>query len=101
MKLRFLTLGLIFTQSLMFGQNTIDIKAYFDMSKKIIHIEQNIRFQNTSSDTLKTIYFNDCSNSYSTKTTQLANCFTEEFSTRYHQATNEERGYTNITLLKD
>src|SRR5690606_23655641 len=101
LKLRYLILLFVFIQTLMYGQHTIDIKARFDMPKKLIHIEHHLRYQNTSSDTLKVIYFNDWSNSYSTKTTPLAHRFTEEFSTRFHFAKNEERGFTNITLIKD
>ena len=101
LKLHYLTFLFVIVQVLMYGQNAIDIKARFDMTKKIIHIEQQLRYQNTSKDTLTTIYLNDWSNSYSTKTTPLANRFTEEFSTRFHFAKNDERGYTNITLIKD
>uniref|UniRef100_UPI00404A1173 metalloprotease n=1 Tax=Gelidibacter sp. TaxID=2018083 RepID=UPI00404A1173 len=101
LKLRYLTLLLVFVQTVTYGQHTMDIKARFDMPKKIIHIEQKLRYNNTSNDTLKVIYFNDWSNSYSTKTTALADRFTEEFSTRFHFAKNEERGFTNITLIKD
>lgn len=101
LKLRYLTLLLVFIQTVIYGQHTMDIKARFDMPEKIIHIEQQLRYQNTSSDTLKVIYFNDWSNSYSTKKTPLAHRFTEEFSTRFHFAKNQERGFTNITLIKD
>lgn len=71
------------------------------MPKKTIHIEQQLRYQNTSNDTLNVIYFNDWNHSYSTKKTPLAQRFTEEFSTRFHFAKKEERGFTDITSIKD
>ncbi len=84
-----------------FGQNQINIDATFDVPKKLIYIQQNIKYQNTSHDTLKTIFLNDWNNAYSTKQTPLAKRFTEEFSTRFHFAKNEERGFTVVTSLLD
>jgi hypothetical protein len=43
LKLRYLTLLLVFVQTLMYGQHTMDIKARFNMPEKIIHIEQKLR----------------------------------------------------------
>ena len=53
--------------TLVFGQNTIGLKAEFDVEKKQIKISQVIEYQNTSSHVLDTIYLNDWSQSYSTK----------------------------------
>ena len=83
----------------MYGQNKMRIDAKFDVSNKTIKIQQHIRYQNISNDTLKTIYLNDWNNAYSSKTTPLAKRFTEEFSTKFHFAKNDERGYTVITSL--
>ncbi|TVZ59952.1 hypothetical protein NA63_2495 [Flavobacteriaceae bacterium MAR_2010_105] len=85
----------------MLGQNRIDLKAKFDVLNHIISIEQDITYQNTSTDTLQVIYLNDWNNSYSTKSTPLAKRFAEEFSTKFHFAKNDERGYTNIISIKD
>ncbi|MEO6346693.1 MAG: metalloprotease [Aquaticitalea sp.] len=81
------------------GQNQIDVNAAFDMANKTIAVQQHIRYQNTSNDTLKSIFLNDWNNSYSTKNTPLAKRFTEEFSTKFHFAKNEERGYTVLTSI--
>ncbi len=101
LKSLYLTLIFILVTAITYGQNTIDISARFDMEQKIIHIEQKIRYQNTSNDTLSTVYLNDWANSYSTKTTPLAHRFTQEFSTRFHFAKSEDRGYTSIISIKD
>jgi hypothetical protein len=71
----------------------------FDIENDQIHISQEIVYKNTSTDTLKSIFFNDCSHSYSTKNTPLAKRFSEEYSTKFHFAENEDRGYTVITAL--
>lgn len=85
----------------MFGQNEIKIDAQFNMPYKSAKIAQTIRYQNNSKDTLKSIYLNDWNNSFSTKRTPLADRFTQEYSTKFHFAKNEMRGYTNITAIKN
>ena len=82
-----------------FSQNKIDIKAFFDVENKQIRISQTIEYYNTSSDSLSTIYLNDWSNSFSSKTTPLALRFSEEFSNKFHFAKNEDRGFSVITSL--
>ena len=84
-----------------FGQNSIDLKADFDIENKTIHIQQKIIYHNTSDDALNVIYLNDWNNAYSTKKTPLAKRFEEEFSLKVHLAKSEQRGYTTITTLKN
>jgi hypothetical protein len=83
------------------AQNKIDIKANFNIAEKTIGIQQYISYTNTSQDTLKIIYLSDWSNSFSTKSTALANRFTEEYNTNFHFAKNEDRGFTVISAIKD
>ncbi|WP_104736032.1 gluzincin family metallopeptidase [Hanstruepera ponticola] len=83
-----------------YSQNTIDIKAKLNTENNQIKISQTITYQNTSQDTLQSIYLNDWSNSYSTKSTPLAKRFSEEFKTEFHFAKNEDRGYSVITSVK-
>ena len=85
----------------MFGQNKINIDVRFNIPQKSAKITQTIRYQNITNDTLTTIYLNDWMNSFSTKRTPLANRFAEEYSTKFHFATNEMRGFTNITSIKN
>jgi hypothetical protein len=101
LKLRFLLASLITIHGLVFSQNRIDLKATFDVPNKIISIEEEITYKNTSNDTLTSIYLNDWNNAYSTKSTPLAVRFTEEFNNKFHFAKSEERGFTSITSIKD
>ncbi len=101
MKRRFLLSFILFYSAFMIGQNKIDIDARFNMQQKNAKIAQTLRYQNTTNDTLSKIYLNDWSNSFSTKHTPLAKRFAEEYSTKFHFAKNDMRGFTNITSLKD
>ena len=78
----------------------MDIKAQFNTQKHTIEITQNIKYQNRSNTPLDTIYLNDWSHSYSSKTTPLAERFADEFKTTFHFAKSEDRGFTVVTSLK-
>ena len=102
MKLRTLFLVVLSTFYIqIYAQNSIDLKAKFDVSNKSINITQNIVYQNTSNDTLYAIFLNDWNNSYSSKKTPLAKRFAEEFNNKFHFAKDEERGITTINSIKD
>lgn len=102
MKLNRLLFTNLFLWSLLsFGQNTIDLKASVNVDTKTIKINQRIRYQNKSNDTLSEIYLNDWNNAYSTKKTPLAKRFTEEFNDKFHFAKSAQRGFTIITKLED
>lgn len=81
------------------SQNTININAALDVETKTFTIQQQIIYRNTTQDTLNTIYLNDWNNAYSTKKTPLAKRFEEEYSTKFHLAKSEERGYTVVTSI--
>lgn len=83
------------------AQNIIDVNAIVDVETKTISITQNIVYNNETKDTLNTIYLHDWNNSYSTKSTPLAKRFEEEFSTKFHLAKSEQRGFTLISKIAD
>ena len=87
--------------SIVIGQNKIDIDAIVDVETKTISISQTIVYKNESNTTLNDIYLNDWNNSYSTKSTPLAKRFEEEFSTKFHLAKSEQRGFTLVTSITD
>jgi len=84
----------------MSGQNSIDLRAVFNIEKKQIGVSQTIIYQNTSKDTLESIYLNNWDNSYATKKTPLATRMADEYKTEFHFAKNEDRGYSLITSIK-
>lgn len=83
------------------AQNKLDVNARFNIDQKQIYVRQSIEYKPDSFQELDTIFLNDWSNSYSTKKTSLARRFAEEFSTKFHFAKSDERGFTTITSLKD
>ncbi len=79
----------------------MDIDAKVNVESKTISISQTIIYKNESNAVLTEIYLNDWNHSYSTKSTPLAKRFEEEFSTKFHLAKDEQRGFTVITSIKN
>lgn len=84
-----------------FAQDKIDVNAVLDIETKTISISQTIVYKNNSNTTWQNIYLNDWNNSYSNKSTPLAKRFEDEFSTKFHLAKDEQRGFTKINLIKE
>lgn len=77
------------------------LTAVLDGETKEISVQQEFIYENSSSTTLNTVYFNDWANAYASKSTGLAKRFEEEFKRSLHLAKNEERGYTTIMSVVD
>jgi len=84
-----------------YGQHQNRIIATLDQETKIIEIQQEFTYVNTSEDTLEELFFNDWANSYSDKTTALAKRFSDEFRKSLHLAKDSERGATDILAVSD
>lgn len=84
---------------MVFGQNRIDLKAILDVEKDQFKISQTIEYQNTTNDTLRTIYLNNWNEGYATKSSPLAKRFAEEYKTEFHFAKSKDRGFTVITSI--
>lgn len=78
----------------------MNIDAQLIPETKTISLKQEITYVNESKDTLNTIYFTDWANSFSTKTTPLAERFAENYNKSFHLAKREDRGYTLINEIK-
>lgn len=87
--------------SSIYGQNYIDVNADVDVETKTITISQNIIYKNETDDSINEIFLHDWNNSYSSKSTPLAKRFEEEFSTKFHLAKSEQRGFTLITNISN
>jgi len=83
------------------GQHDIKLFAELDAKEHILQIKQQIEYKNTSSKTLDTIYFLDWANSFSSKTTPLAERFTYNFQSTFHFEKEELRGKTLIHSISD
>jgi hypothetical protein len=98
-RITYITIILSFVNALIFAQNKIDIAADVDVENKTITISQIIEYKNETEITLNEIYLHDWNNSFSSKSTPLAKRFEEEFSTKFHLAKKEQRGYTEIQSI--
>ncbi|HET8839638.1 MAG TPA: metalloprotease [Flavobacteriaceae bacterium] len=89
---------LLFSASVL-AQNQINLEAVLNVKEKSLEIEQEITYQNNSQDSLEFVYLNDWANSFSSKTTPLAERFSEDYQRNFHFAKKEERGSTNIRSI--
>ncbi|MFP5436934.1 MAG: aminopeptidase [Bacteroidia bacterium] len=83
-----------------FAQHKTTINANFDANERVISVNQELTYTNTSSDTLQHIILNDWNNAYSSKITPMAKRFTDEFIKAFHLAKDADRGSTTITNIK-
>ncbi len=84
-----------------YAQTKMDIIAVLNDSTRIFNIQHKIEYENSSPDTLNSIYLNDWANSYKDKSTPLAKRFAEDYLRRFHFAKTEERGNTKMYSVSD
>lgn len=82
------------------AQNHITVNAKFNPDKKEIVVSQSISIINTTSKVLDSVYLYDWNNSYSSRNTELAKRFAEEYSTKLHFSEDEDKGSTDIESIK-
>ncbi|APG59240.1 metalloprotease [Christiangramia salexigens] len=92
---------LFFFSGCIFAQNSISVNARLIDSTRTLEVDQKIRFINTENRELVSIYLNDWNNAFSTKSSDLAKRFAEDYSRRFHFAKLEERGHTRIHSIQD
>jgi len=83
------------------SQNSIHINGKLNSDTHTLQIQQETLFENTSKDTLHEIVFNDWANSFSSKKSELAKRFAENYDRRFHLAKKEYRGSTTIRSVAD
>ena len=80
------------------GQLNINVVGNYNSVTKTLKVTQEIEYTNNSDDTLEVIYLHDWNNSYSSRDTQLAKRFEEEFISSFHYANSSDYGHTEINL---
>ncbi len=91
---------LLFT-CICFSQHYSKINVRVNTVDKTLLIKQELEYNNTSNDTLKTIVLNDWNNAFSSKSSDLAKRFSDEYVRAYHLAKEEDRGFTKIKNIVD
>ena len=72
------------------------VDAELKVEEKIIKINQKVIVNNSSVESLDTLFFNDWSNSYSDSDSQLAQKLAEEFDRSFYVSSKKSKGYTKI-----
>jgi len=75
------------------------LKVRVNTEEKTLLIQQELTYQNSSPDTLKTIILNDWNNAFSSKSSALAKRFSDEFVRAFHLDNESDRGYTQINSV--
>ena len=90
---------MFFVVNSLFAQNSLTLNVSLDDTNKTLLIQQEIVYENTSQDTLNSIYLNDWANSFESKTTPLGTRFSEDYLRRFYFAKDEERGFTKVNSI--
>lgn len=93
-------LFLLFT-CICFSQHYSKINVRVNTENKTLLIKQELEYNNTSKDTIKTIVLNDWNNAFSSKNSDLAKRFSDEYIRAYHLAKDEDRGFTKVRSIVD
>ncbi|WP_405607272.1 aminopeptidase [Polaribacter sp. Asnod1-A03] len=80
-------------------QNSIKIKAKFDVLKDQLKIQQEIVFFNTSDSILTNIYLHNWANSYRDRKTPLSKRFIKNYKKDLYFAKQEDLGFSDIKSL--
>ena len=93
---------MVFTSVTGFAQHRSQLNVEVNMKEKTLNVQQEITFINTTGTVLNSIVLNDWMHAYSSKTTALAERFSDEFYRDFHLAAESERGSTNnLTIIDD
>ncbi len=84
-----------------FSQNEHRINASLDVSKRLLNIQHELTFTNSTNRPLDTLYLNDWANAYTDKNTPLSKRFSEEYNRTLHLAKKRDRGHTEIITVMD
>jgi hypothetical protein len=81
------------------AQSDLAINARLIPEEKLIDIQQQIKFKNTSQSEWTEVYLTDWAHSFSSKQTPLAKRFDENYEKKFHLAKEEDRGRTDIKSI--
>lgn len=95
------TYFLLFTCLCVFSQQENRIEALIKNQGKTIEVNQLIEFQNTSNNDLIEIDLQDWNFALSTKNSEIANKFSDEFNRSFHLSSKKERSNTEISNIHD
>jgi len=92
---------LCFTEVVSAQTNTIRIKAFLDLSKGEISIEQNTTYFNTSATNLDTIYFHNWANSFRNRKSTLSERLIEDYDKSLYFSRRKDRGRSEVKNMSE
>ncbi|NHN24051.1 M1 family metallopeptidase [Flavobacterium jejuense] len=72
-----------------------------NQEEKTLMVQQELNYVNTSNSTINSIILNDWNHAFSSKNSNLAKRFSDEYVRAFHLAKEEDRGYTEIKNVVD
>lgn len=84
-----------------FSQHNATISVRVNQEEKTLWVQQQLHYVNTSNETLSTIVLNDWNHAFSSKSSNLAKRFSDEYVRAFHLAKEEDRGATTIQNISD
>ncbi|MCH8534538.1 MAG: metalloprotease [Flavobacteriaceae bacterium] len=100
MKTRHLYIALLLLSIGLQAQHQLSVEVEVLEADKRLYVEQEILFKNATEDTLTKIWLYDWINAYSEKRSDLGKRYAQEYQRRFHFASDEERGGTNLKSLE-
>ncbi len=91
---KWLTLLLVWTSLLGFGQHHSKIDASLDAASETLQIEQELEIFNYSDQAWNEVYLMDWANAFSSIETPLAIRFAEDFKNKFQFSPEENKGST-------
>ncbi len=83
-----------------FAQHQSSMTVKVDVERHLFFVKHKLIYKNESNFTIEKIVLNDWNNAFSSKTTPLANRFSDEFVRSFYFSSADERGYTKINKLE-
>lgn len=82
------------------AQQKIEAQVKMNDDLRSFSIQQKISFTNTSEDALQSIWLYDWLNAFSDKRSPLGKRYAQEYTRKFHFATEEERGGTKVKSIR-
>ncbi len=82
------------------AQHQINAEVEVLEADKRLYVQQEIIFKNTTQERLVEVWLYDWINAYSDKRSELGKRYAQEYQRRFHFASDEERGGTNLNAIE-
>ena len=92
---------LLFVSYLCFSQHNSTITVRVNQEEKMLLVQQKLEYVNTSNEVISALVLNDWNHAFSSKSSYLAQRFSDEYIRAFHLAKDKDRGFTAIKTAVD